>query len=106
MTIDEFKALRDLPDKVVTSDLIFTPTTNPTVFRSQLRVNVLGLEIILDATYYDLNPSVVFNFRVIGNGAISRYCINHTPHKDFMTNIQSRTHKHKAKTDRCFNNNL
>lgn len=103
MNIDEFKLLKNLPNKVIEKDLTFTQTVNPDVFKSEEKViNGLGLEVILTATYNDLLPSVVFNFRVIGNGAICRYCVNGTAHKDAITNIPTRNHKHSPKEDRCF----
>ena len=108
MTINEFTALRDLPEKTVLTDLIFSQTINPDIFTSEIRVNALGAEIVLNATYYDARPSIVFNFRVIGNDAICRYCVNHTEHKDAITKVKVRTHKHTPKNDNCFNgsNNL
>lgn len=103
MTLDDFKALRDLPQKPVADDMVFAATSNPTIFRSELKINLLGFDVVLDATYYDLTPSVVFNFRVIGNGAICRYCVNHTAHKDAASNLPTRTHKHSPRNDNCFN---
>lgn len=107
MIIDEFKRLRDLPNKVISNDLTFTQTASPFIFRFDEKVfNALGYDVILTATYNDLLPSVVFNFRVVGNGAVCRYCVNGTVHKDEITGIPTRTHKHTPKQDGCFNNNL
>ena len=107
MIIDEFKRLRDLPNKVISDDLTFAQTASPFIFRFEEKVfNALGYDVILTATYNDSLPSVVFNFRVVGNGAVCRYCVNGAVHKDEITRIPTRTHKHTPKQDRCFNNNL
>ncbi len=107
MTIDDFNTLRDLPDKIVQTDLEFVQTRNPDVFRCEAVLGTFsGFEVKLTATYYDFNPSVVFNFRITGGHAICRYCVNHTEHPDRGSGKRDRTHKHTPEGDYCLRNNV
>lgn len=107
MTKDDFDQLRNLPNKIIQNDLEFVQSANPSVFRCEQKIdNNLGYEVILTGTYNELLPSVIFNFRVVGIGAICRYCVNGKLHKDAVTKKLSRTHKHSLKTENCPNNNI
>jgi hypothetical protein len=108
MTRDEFEQLRDLPSKTIQGDIEFIPTaSNPDVLRFEERIsNSLGLEVIVNGNYRKMIPSLTFNFRVTGIGAICRFDINSTLHPDANTMIPVRTHKHSLQADTCPKDNL
>ncbi len=108
MNRDEFERLRDLPNKMISSDIEFTPTgSNPDVLKFEEKIdNPLGLEIIVTGNYKKMIPSLTFNFHVTGVGAICRFDINGKLHPDANTLKLARTHKHSLQTDSCPKDNL
>src|SRR5207253_450862 len=104
MNRQEFEELRDLPDKTIVDDIVFTPnrqiSTTLGVEHIQV-INSLGLEVLLNASYIPDIPSVKFNFHVTGVGAICRLEVNGAVHKP-----AGRTHKHSVRTDSCVRKHL
>lgn len=102
MDKSEFEALRDLPDKVIKADIVFTPKNATTLFFQDVPVsNSLDLEVVLYGTFKPDIPTVTYNFVLKGVGPICRIDVNGTIHKD-----QGRTHKHGLQKDSCPRNNL
>jgi hypothetical protein len=102
MTRNEFEQLRDLPNKTVIGDIAFISTSNPAVLRAECRIdNSLNYDAILNATFNQLLPSLIFNFRIQSVGAICRFCINGVEHQDAITKQYVRNHKHSLQTENC-----
>lgn len=98
----EFEALRDLPDKEVAGDIVFTPKNATTlVFEDVPVVNSLGLDLILNGSFKPDIPAVKYNFCIKGMGPICRVDVNGSIHGS-----EGRTHKHDLQTDSCPRNNL
>lgn len=94
MEIDraQFEALRDLPCKVIASDIVFQSgrDTRPNLTFDSIAVdNSLGHDVVLNGTYKPGIPSITFNFVLRGVGPICRVDVNGTIHGD-----AGRTHKH------------
>jgi hypothetical protein len=104
MNRHEFERLRDLPDKRIISDIIFTPSkqvsTTLTFDRVQV-LNALDEEILLNGRYKPDIPSLAFNFVIPGVGPICRLEVNATIHK-----AAGRTHKHGVMKESCPRLNL
>ena len=93
----EFEQLRDIPDKQITTDIVFTAHRQaaPNLVFEQIPVeNSLGADIILNGTYKPDIPSITFNFVIRGTGPICRLCVNSSIHKDV-----GRTHKHSLQNE-------
>lgn len=108
MIRQEFEELRDLPNKIIDSDVEFIAQPNGIVFKAECIVhNSLDYELKLHGTYNDNIGSLVFNFsEKNAGGAICRYCINGVSHKDAISNMLTKKHKHSLQTDRCPSLNL
>ena len=92
MTRLEFEQLRDLPGKVIESDIEFLAKdeTSPNLVFDQVPVvNSLDWDVVLNGTYKPGIPSVTFNFVLRGVGPICRVCVNGQIH-----GAAGRTHKH------------
>jgi len=104
MNRDQFTELRDLPDKVIASDIEFLPdkAISTTLSFDQVEVeNGLGYELVLNGSYIPNIPALKFNFVVNGVGAICRIEINGVVHKPV-----GRTHKHALIDENCPRKNL
>lgn len=104
MNRDQFTDLRDLPDKVIASDIEFLPdkAISTTLSFDQVEVeNGLGYELVLNGSYIPNIPALKFNFVVKGVGAICRIEINGVVHKPI-----GRTHKHALIDENCPRKNL
>ncbi len=92
MTRVEFEQLRDLPDKVIVSDIEFIASegSHPNLVFDQVPVeNSLGWDVVLNGTFKPEIPAIVFNFVLRGIGPICRVCVNGQIHGN-----AGRTHKH------------
>lgn len=97
MNREEFQRLRDLPDKIINTDINFELQNGlgPNLVFSQIRVeNSQDLDIILNGTFKPDIPSVTFNFVLKGVGPICRVDVNGTIHGN-----AGRTHKHDLRRE-------
>ncbi len=104
MNRSEFIELRDLPDKIIHSDLEFTPSkfSSVSLVCEQIEVtNSLGYDLVLNGTFVPTIPSIKFNFAIKGIGAICRIEVNGKIHRE-----AGRTHKHDLKNENCPRKNL
>jgi hypothetical protein len=104
MNRNEFKALRNLPDKRISADIRFElkqPTSPNLTFEDVVVENSLNYEVVLNGTFKPDIPSVTFNFVLRGTGPICRLCVNGTIHPG-----AGRTHKHDLRQDSDPRNNL
>lgn len=98
----EFESLRDLPDKEVTADIVFTQKNASTLaFQDVEIVNSLGLDLVLNGSYKPDIPAVKYNFCIKGVGPICRIEVNGTVHEG-----EGRTHKHDLQRESCPRKNL
>lgn len=98
------QALRNLPGKQITSDIVFElkqPTSPNLVFEEVKVDNALNYDVVLNGTYKPGIPSITFNFVLRGTGPICRVCVNGTIHPPV-----GRTHKHDLRKDSDPRNNL
>ena len=92
MTRAEFLYLRDLPGKIIDSDIVWKQEkgVRPNkVFSRVLVKNSLGLEVWLNGTFKPTLVATTYNFVLLGTGPICRVDVNGPEHQD-----QGRTHKH------------
>jgi hypothetical protein len=100
----EFEALRNLPGKLITSDIQFElkqPTSPNLVFEDVKVENSLNYDVVLNGTYKPSIPAITLNFVLRGAGPICRVCVNGTIHPP-----AGRTHKHDLRKDSDPRNNL
>jgi len=93
----EFEQLRDLPDKRVSADIVWTAPRDgkPNLIFEQVELeNSLGLDVVIIGTFKPDIPSVTFNFVLRGVGPICRVDVNGTIHGD-----AGRTHKHDLRRE-------
>ena len=75
----EFELLRDLPDKEISTNIVFTPSKDNSVtltFEQVQVFNSLGIDLVLNGSYNPNIPSVKFNFVARGVGPICRIEVN------------------------------
>jgi hypothetical protein len=99
MSREAFEELRDLPNKIISQDIVFQPLreTSPNLTFEGIKVdNSLGWEVLLNGTYKPGQPAICFNFVAKGVGAFCRIEVNNTIHGD-----AGRTHKHDLKGPDC-----
>ena len=105
MNRHEFEALRDLPDKLIVDDIVFTPNKHlsTTLILEPIKVlNAGAYDVVLNGSYIPNIPAVKFNFSISSEGgAICRIEVNSTIHKS-----AGRTHKHSLQHDSCPRKNL
>lgn len=95
MTRPEFHALRDLPGKRITDDIIFRASASNggnLTFENIPVENELGWDVIVNGTFKPDIPTVIYNFYVRSEGPICRICVNGNSHKP-----GGRTHKHELR---------
>jgi hypothetical protein len=100
----EFEALRDLPGKMIESDIRFvrSKATSPFVIAENIRiVNDHGLDARLSIRYNPQVGSKTFNVHVPGLGPICRLDVDGPPHRP-----AGRSHKHALQSERCPDRNL
>jgi hypothetical protein len=101
----EFEQFRDLQNKMIENDIIFTVKRNHATLRSAERIpitNELGLDATLHIHYNPGLDSKVFTIHVSeANGPICRLCIDNGPHPPCM-----HSHKHALYTASCPRNGL
>jgi hypothetical protein len=105
VTRTEFEQFRDLPGKIIESDINFLVKKNHASLRAAERIpiiNDLGLEATLNIHYNPEVDSKVFTIVVAeANGPICRLCVDNGPHPPCM-----HSHKHALRTPDCPRNNL
>jgi len=104
MTREEFQALRDLPDKRITDDIVFTTTASNSsnlTFDNVRVENALGVDVIVNGTFKPSIPTTIFNFYIRGQGPICRVCVNGNIHDPV-----GRTHKHELRREEDQRTNL
>lgn len=100
----EFEALRDLPEKIIPSDvrLTFSPRTDPVLTADDIGIiNKASVDLILNLTYLPGRRGFKINVHARGIGPICRLEVNGPEHPG-----ATRTHKHALRTNRCPNQNL
>lgn len=103
MNRKEFELLRDLSDKVIESDIIWSQKKGMAknlVFDKIQVLNSLGFDVLLNGTYKPALKAISFNFVVSGIGPICRLEINGLSHGK-----AGRNHKHDLndESDPCNN---
>ncbi len=100
----EFEAIRDVPGKVISEDVRFTPSakTNPVVVAENVRIeNAGGLDLRLNASHNAETGAKKLNVHAMGVGPICRLESDGPPHRP-----HGRSHKHALETPRCPDQNL
>jgi hypothetical protein len=101
----EFEQFRDLQNKTIEGDIIFTVKRNHAALRSAERIlilNELGLDARLHIHYNPGLDSKIFTIQVAeANGPICRLCVDNGPHPPCM-----HSHKHALHTPSCPRNGL
>ena len=93
----EFHALRDLPDKKITADIVFakcSANSSSFTFDNIPVENALNWDVIMNGTFKPEVPTVTYNFYVRSQGPICRMCVNGTHHGN-----GGRTHKHELREE-------
>lgn len=93
----EFEQLRDLADKKIEGNVVFTNPkgAKPVRVITPIAVsNSLGIDLLLQGSYNPEINKLTIQFFVRGVGAICRFCINGRAHRDL-----GRTHKHDLRTE-------
>jgi hypothetical protein len=104
MNRQEFQQIRDLPEKKISVDIVWSAPrdSKPNIIFEQVPVeNSLQWDIILNGTFKREIPSCTFNFVLRGTGPICRVEVNATIHEDV-----GRNHKHELRKDTDPRNNL
>lgn len=97
----EFEALRSLPNKEISDDILFRRENGTTLSFNGIKVkNSMNVDLVLNGTFKPDFPSVIYNFSVRGLGPICRVCVNNTVHTG------TRTHKHELVSERCPRRNI
>jgi hypothetical protein len=100
----EFETLRDLPDKVIRSDIRFSrrQATAPSLVAEDIVIeNTGGVELRLDITFNPEVGSKTLNVHVPGVGPICRLDVDGPAHRP-----AGRSHKHALRSERCPDRNL
>jgi hypothetical protein len=88
----EFEQLRDLSDKKIDGNIVFTNPkgARPVHVITPIAVqNSLGIDLLLQGSYNPEIRKLTIQFYVRGVGPICRFCINGRAHQNL-----GRTHKH------------
>jgi hypothetical protein len=104
MNRSEFEALRNLSDKVIRGDIVFSAgrKTAPLLIAEDIHIeNSHGVDARLTIQYNPEVGSITFNVHVVGVGPICRLDVRGKPHRP-----AGRSHKHALKTERCPDRNL
>jgi hypothetical protein len=104
VTPTDFEALRDLPGKVISEDIVFLAgkNTSPVLTFDGIRIeNALDVDLVVNGHFHPKFGGVTYNFFDRSAGAICRIDVNGQIHKK-----AGRTHKHSVKTDNDVRRNL
>lgn len=100
----DFEALRDLPDKIIRSDIKFSQKrqTSPAMTADGIEIeNSAGIALRLNLTFNPDADSKTINVSAMGVGPICRLDVDGPVHEPV-----GRSHKHSLRTDRCAGMNL
>lgn len=100
----QFEALRELPEKFLYEEIVFSgnKNTTPSLYCGPYDIhNSLDMELKLHGHYNPNIPSLTFNFSVKDTGPICRIDVNGTIH-----DAAGRTHRHELTTEDCPRLNL
>lgn len=104
MTRTEFHALRDLPGKVISADIVFRSASSnggSLTFENVPVENDAGWDVIVNGTFKPEVPTIVYNFYIRSEGPICRVCVNGLHHAP-----GGRTHKHELRSETDQRTNL